>query len=109
MCPCRDPRPKILKYYHRNEFLSQTFKNYPIENEYGIKCKCSTTENPQINPTLEKVHQVTANFVHTFDLKTNYLDKDDHLTGTIEVTYFAVIRMYHSELQSKWCLNVTTY
>ena len=46
---CKYPRPTIIVYDCRNEFLSHAFKNYLIKNEYGIKSKCATMANPQYN------------------------------------------------------------
>ena len=36
-------------YDRGNEFLGHAFKNDLIKNEYGIKAKCETTANPQVN------------------------------------------------------------
>ena len=49
---CKYPRPEIIMYYCGSEFMVHVFKNYLIENEYGIKAKCATTENPQANLVL---------------------------------------------------------
>ena len=46
---CRYPRPTIIMYDRGNEFLGHTFKNHPIEKYDGIKYKCETTENQQVN------------------------------------------------------------
>ena len=46
---CRYPRPTIIKYGRGNEFLSHTFKIDLLKNEYRIKSKCETMENPQDN------------------------------------------------------------
>ena len=62
---CRYPCPTIITYDHVNEFLGHTFKNDLIKNEYGIKSKCVTTANPQVNSILESIHQVIANLVRT--------------------------------------------
>ena len=58
-----------------------------------IKAKCATTENPQANPMLETVHQVKANFLRTFDLQNNYLDKEEPGPGIVAATYFALHSM----------------
>ena len=42
-------RPTIIMYYCGNGLLSYAFTNDTIKNEYGIKAKCATAENPQAN------------------------------------------------------------
>ena len=71
---CLYPRPMITTYDQGVEFLGHAFKNYLIKNEYLIKAKCVTTENPQVNSIFERIHQVIENLVHTFDLKDNFVD-----------------------------------
>ena len=72
---CKFPRPAIIKHDNRNEFLGHDFKNSPIKNDYGIKTKCATKENPQEKSILELIHQLIANLVKMFGLQNNYLDK----------------------------------
>ena len=76
-CLCRYLCPAIITYVHGNELLGHTFKIDLIEVEYGIKTKWTTTENPQENSILEIIHQVIEHLVSRFDLKNNYLDKDE--------------------------------
>ena len=54
-------------YDRGNKLLGHVFKNDLIENEYGIKAKCETTENPQANLLLERIHQVIVNLVRMYD------------------------------------------
>ena len=46
---CIYPRLTILMYNHGKEFLNNAIEENIIENEYCIKFKCATTENPQAN------------------------------------------------------------
>ena len=87
---CKYPRLTIITYYRGNEFLGHAFKNDLIETECGIKSKCATTENPQENSILERIHQVIANCVRKFDLQNNYLEKDDLWSGILSDTDFSV-------------------
>jgi hypothetical protein len=41
-----------------------------IENDYGIKRKGNTVQNPQANAILERVHQTTENIIRTFSKET---------------------------------------
>ena len=61
---------------------------------------CSTTVNPQYNPVLKNIHQVTANCLCKLDLQNNYLDEDDSWSGILAYTYFIVRSTYHTKLQS---------
>ena len=67
----------IITYDCGNAFLGRVLKNDCIENEYGIKAKYAATANPQVNSILERIHQFISNLVCAFDLKNNYLYKDD--------------------------------
>ena len=59
------------------KLLGHALKNNQTKNKYGIKAKCATTENPQANSILERIHRVIANFARTFDSQKNYIDEDD--------------------------------
>ena len=48
-----------------------------IQEDYGIKTKPISTRNPQANAIVERVHQVIANIVRTFELQANYLNEED--------------------------------
>ena len=74
---CKYPRPTIIVYNRRNEFLSNAFKNYLTENEYGIKYKCETMSNPQYNSILEMIHQVISNLVCKSVLQNKCLYEED--------------------------------
>ena len=54
-------------YGRGNEFMVHAFKNNLIEIEYGIKSKCATTENSQVNSILEIIQQFIVNLVRNFD------------------------------------------
>ena len=45
---CRYPRPMIILYDRRNEFLGHAFKNDLIENKYGTKPKFATTKTHKL-------------------------------------------------------------
>ena len=48
---------------------------------------------------MERVHQVIANIVRTFELENNYLDQDDPWKGILSTTAFAVRSTYHTTLK----------
>ena len=70
-----------------------------VGHDYGIKCKPITVRNPKANALVEQIHQVIANMVQTFDLKLNYLDKEDPWKGVLAATAFAVQSTYHTTLK----------
>ena len=67
--------------------------------DYGIKRKPITVRNPQSNSMIERIHQVIANIVRTFELETNYLDQDNPWKGILSATAFAIRSTYHTTLQ----------
>ena len=70
-----------------------------VTHDYGIKKKMITVRNPQANAIVERIHQVIANMVRTFELETNYLDKEDPWKGLLAATAFAVRSTYHTTLK----------
>ena len=53
-----------------------------------IEAKSATTSNPKANLLLEIIHQVIANLIHKFDLKSSYLDEDEPSSVILEATNF---------------------
>ena len=70
-----------------------------ILHDYGIKGKPITVRNPQANAIVERIHQVIGNNIKTFELGSNYLDKDNPRTGILAATAFAVRSTYHTTLK----------
>ena len=70
-----------------------------ISNEYGIKGKPSTVRNPQTHAIVERIHQVKANIIRTFELDENYLDEEDPWKGILSAAAFAVWSTYHTTLK----------
>ena len=68
-------------------------------NDYGIKRKPIVVRNPQANAIVERIHQVIANMIRTFELESNYLDEDDPWKGILSATAFAVRSTYHTTLK----------
>ena len=70
-----------------------------LVEDYGIKKKPITVRNPQANAIVERIHQVIANIIQTFELEENYLDEDDPWKGVLSATAFAVRSTYHTTLR----------
>ena len=62
----RYPRPTQITYDRGGEFIDKGFQSM-IRNEYGIVPKPITTRNPPANAIVERVHQVIANIIRTFE------------------------------------------
>jgi transposase InsO family protein len=70
-----------------------------LVNDYGIKRKPITVRNPQANAIVERIHQVIANMIRTFELESNYLDEENPWKGILSATAFAVRSTYHTTLR----------
>ena len=53
----------------RKKLLGCSFKNYLIQQEYGIKSKCVTTENMQAKYILEKLTKLYQTLYIRFNYK----------------------------------------
>ena len=71
-----------------------------IKRDYGVVKKVITTRNPQANAVVERIHQVLANMVRTFELEDKYLDADDPWKGILSAVAFAVRSTIHTTTQS---------
>ena len=70
-----------------------------LKNDFGVTRKPITTRNPQANAIIERVHQVIANIIRTYELQDNYLDEDNPWKGILSATAFAVRSTYHTTLK----------
>ena len=48
-----------------------------------------------MNATIERIHQVLGNLVHTYNLQETYVDNADPWMGILEAAAFAVQSTYH--------------
>ena len=68
-------------------------------NDYGIKRKIISTQNPQANAIVECMHQTLRNLIWSFELQDNpYIDMDDPWLGILAAAAFAMCSMYHTTL-----------
>ena len=68
-------------------------------NDYGIKRKIISTQNPQANAIVEHAHQMLRNLIRSFKLQDNpYLDLDDPWLGILAAASFAMHSMFHTTL-----------
>src|SRR5687767_8530897 len=62
--------PTQVIYNRGSEFIGQDFQKVIVQ-DYGIKKKPVTVRNPQANAIVERIHQVIANMIRTFELEKN--------------------------------------
>ena len=89
------PWPVEITYDQGGEFLGHEFKNGLIENEYSIQTKPASPGNPHANATIERLHQVLGNLVHTRNLQETYVDDAYPFMGILVAADFVVRCMYH--------------
>ena len=65
-----------------------------------LHSKPITVNNPQANSVLERIHQVLANMLHTFELKEREVNKDNPWMGILNAVGWAVQSTYHTILRA---------
>ncbi|MGH3056092.1 MAG: integrase, partial [Gaiellaceae bacterium] len=93
---CRYPRPKQVIYDNGSEFKGTEFQELLFS--YGIKGQPTTVRNPQANAILERVHQVLANMLRTFELEKQEFDQNNPWSGFLAATAWALRSTYHTTL-----------
>ena len=70
-------------------------------NDYGIKRKIISMQNPQANAIVKHAHQMLGNLIQSFELQDNpYIDMDDPWSGILATSAFAMCSMYHTTLHT---------
>ena len=76
----RYPWPTEITYDRGSEFIGHDFKQN-MKDEYGLTVHACTAKNPQANSVLERIHQVLANMIRTFELEDIYIDEKNPWAG----------------------------
>ena len=66
-----------------------------VEQEYGIMTKHASSDNPQAKSTIERIHQVLGNLVHSYNLQETYVEYSDPWMVLLAAAAFAVRSTYH--------------
>ena len=66
-----------------------------IEDKYGTKNKPASPGNPQVNETMERIHQILGNLVRTYNLQETCVYDADPFMGILDTSAFAVQSTYH--------------
>jgi Integrase core domain. len=91
----RYPPPVEVVYDNGSEF-KKDFQ--PLIEDFDIKPKCTTVENPQVNALVERVHQVIHNMIRTKDLSNRVFDYIDPWGEILSSIAWAIRASYHSTL-----------
>jgi transposase InsO family protein len=70
---------------------------------YGIKAKLTTSQYPQTNAIIERVHKVVNNMLRSFDLEQENLEEDNLFEYFLQSTAWDVRRTNHTTLQATPC------
>jgi transposase InsO family protein len=80
------PQPSLITLDHGSKFIGQDFHDM-CDNDYGIKRKMISTQNPQANAIVERAHQTLGNLIRSFQLQDKpYYDPDDPWGGILTFT-----------------------
>ena len=91
----RYPRLVEISYDQGGEFFSHRFKNSLIEQEYRINNNPDSTGIPQVNATIERIHQLLGNFIQAYNPHDTYVDDYDPWMIIPGAAALAVIFTYH--------------
>eukprot|EP00957_Ditylum_brightwellii_P098377 7495435-Ditylum_brightwellii.AAC.1 len=89
---CWYPRPREITHNQRGEFNDVEFQK--LLNSYRIKSKLTSSQNPQGNSVLERVHLMLHNMLCTFELQLQTLDP--YLAACV----YAIRAMYHTTTEA---------
>ena len=71
-----------------------------IEKDYRVTRQPITTQNPQANSILERVHQTISNILGMFHVNNLKLDLNDPWSGILSAVIFAMQSTVHTTMQA---------
>jgi hypothetical protein len=66
----------------------------------GIKSRPTTSNHPQGNSIIERIHQVMGNMLRAFELEERELDLDEPWRDFLQACAFGVRSTFHTTLQA---------
>jgi hypothetical protein len=93
---CSYPRPIQATVDNGSEFKS-VFKE--MGDNLGIKCRPTTSYNPQGNSIIDRIHQVMGNMLRSFELEERELDPEDPWNKFLQACAFGIRSTFHTTLQ----------
>mgnify|MGYP003331710574 CR=1 FL=1 len=91
----RYPWPTEVVLDRGREFMAEFSKM--VCNDYGVTKRSITTQNPQANGIIERIHQTIGNMIQTFCIHKTDLDKEDPWSGILGAVMFATRYTIHSK------------
>jgi hypothetical protein len=96
----RYPRSQLIVFDNGGEFKRE-FKQ--MCNNYGIKAKPTTENNPQAYAIIERVHKLVNETLRSFDLEKQNLEEENPFEYFLQSTAWAIRSTYHTTLQATPC------
>jgi hypothetical protein len=93
----RYPRPIKVTFDNGSEFKA-VFKQM-CEN-FVIKCRPTTSYNPQGNSIIQRVHYIMGNMLRAFELEERDLDPNNPWDGFLQASACGIRSTYHTTLQA---------
>jgi hypothetical protein len=93
---CRYTRPIEVTFDNASEFKS-VFKE--MCDNLGIKCRPTTSYNPQRNSVVKRIHQAIGNMLRAFELEEREHDPDDPWNEFLQACAFGIMSKYDTTLQ----------
>ena len=95
----RYPWPQEVILDRGTEFMAEFAQM--ITEDYGIKKKPITKQNPQANAIVERVHQTIGNMLCTFNIhKNENLPEDNPFSGILMAVAFGVQATVHTTMRA---------
>ena len=70
-----------------------------IEQECGIKTKPASPGNPQVNTTIERIHQALGNLLRKYNIQETHVDYSNPWMGILAAAAFSVRSTSHCNKQ----------
>jgi hypothetical protein len=93
---CRYPRP-IQVTFDNGYDLKSFFKE--MCDNLGIKCRPTTSYNPQANSIIEKIHQAMGDMLRAIELQERYFVQDGPWDELLLACAFGIMSTFHTTLQ----------
>jgi hypothetical protein len=96
-CLCRYPIPIQVTFDNASKFKSVC--NEMCDN-LGIKCRPTTSYNPQGVSIIERIHQAMGNMLRAIELEERVLDPEDPWNKLLQDSAFGIRSTFHTTLQA---------
>jgi hypothetical protein len=84
----RYPWPNLVIFNRGSEFMAEFTKM--VQEDYLVMKQLITTQNPQANAILKRVHQTIGNMIRTYQVGSTDINEEDPWSGILAATMFAI-------------------